>query len=126
MMENIRPIKNDDDLAWAIADVGQYFDNIPEPGTDAADRFDVLSALIEDYENKYHPIAEPEPVDLLLSFMETTGRTQAEFANLLGSRPRASEVLRKRRALTIDMIRKITREWRIPADSLIAPYHLKQ
>ncbi|NRB20641.1 MAG: XRE family transcriptional regulator [Rhodobacteraceae bacterium] len=125
-MENIRPIKTDDDLAWAIADVDQYFHDVPEPGTPAADRFDVLPALIEDYENKYHPIAEPDPIELLKSFMETTGRTQAEFAKILGSRSRASEVLKCRRALTLTMIRNITREWLIPADSLIAPYHLEQ
>jgi len=124
-MENIRPIKDDNDLEWAVAEVEHYFDNVPEPGTPDADRFDVLSNLIETYENKYHPIAEPEPVELLLAFMESTGRTQKEFADLLGSRPRASEVLNKKRSLTIDMIRRISREWHIPSDNLIAPYHLE-
>ncbi|MFC0805597.1 MULTISPECIES: helix-turn-helix domain-containing protein [unclassified Sinorhizobium] len=123
-MDNIRAIRNDDDLAWAIAEVSKYFDNEPEIGTEEADRFDILSTLIEAYENEHYAIEAPEPVDLIKAHMEMFGRTQTDLAELFGSRSRASEVLNKRRALTVDMIRKLHREWGIPSDCLVEPYHL--
>lgn len=123
-MENIRAIRNDEDLAWAIGEVERYFDNIPKPGTPEADRFDVLSALIEAYEDKHHAIEAPEPIELIKAHMEMFGRTQTDLAELFGSRPRASEILNKRRALTVDMIYKLHKEWGIPADCLVRPYHL--
>ncbi len=58
-MDNIRAIRNDDDLAWAIAEITPYFENEPEIGTPEADRFDVLGALIEAYEDRYYPIDPP-------------------------------------------------------------------
>lgn len=123
-MDNIRAIRNDDDLAWATAEVNQYFDNPPDPSSDEGMRFDVLSDLIEAYEDKRYAIDAPEPVELIKAHMEQTGRSQNDLAMLLGSRSRASEVLNKKRALTVDMIRRLHKEWGIPADCLIEPYHL--
>lgn len=122
---DVRPIRNDDDLAWAIAEVSVYFENQPEPGSPEADRFDVLSDLIEAYENKVHPIGEPEPIELLKTFMEMKGYTQADLGVLIGSRPRASEVLARKRRLSMAMIRKLHAEWKIPAGPLIVPYALE-
>ncbi|MDD1498600.1 type II toxin-antitoxin system HigA family antitoxin [Agrobacterium sp. CNPSo 3708] len=123
-MDNIRAIRNNDDLAWAIAEVSPYFDNPPERGTPEGERFDILAALIEAYEDTYYPIDAPEPVELIRSHMEMTGRTQSDLGALFGSRSRASEVLNKKRALTVDMIYKLHKEWGIPADCLVKPYHL--
>ncbi len=123
-MDNIRAIRNNDDLAWAIAEVSPYFDNQPEPGTPEAERFDILAALIEAYEDTHYPIDAPEPVELIRSHMEMTGRTQSDLGALFGSRSRASEVLNRKRALTVDMIYKLHKEWGIPADCLVKPYHL--
>lgn len=123
-MENIRAIRNDEDLAWAIGEVEQYFDNIPEFGTPEADRFDVLSALIEAYEDKHYAVEAPEPIELIKAHMEMFERTQTDLAELFGSRSRASEILNKRRALTVDMIYRLHKEWGIPADCLVQPYHL--
>lgn len=123
-MENIRAIRNDDDLAWAIAEVTPYFENLPAPGSPEADRFDVLSMLIEAYENKHYAVTAPEPVELIKAHMELTGRSQSDLAALFGSRSRASEVLKKKRALSVDMIRKLHKEWGLPADCLLEPYHL--
>lgn len=64
-MENIRAIRTDDDLAWAIAEVARYFDSQPALGTAEADRFDILSTLIEAYEDKNYAIEAPEPVELI-------------------------------------------------------------
>lgn len=121
---DIRPIRTQADLDWALAEIGRYFDDQPAPGTPEADRFDVLAALIEAYEARHFPIPEAEPIDFLGAFMEMTGRSQADLASLLGSRSRASEILNRKRSLTVEMIHRLNREWGVPADALVAPYHL--
>lgn len=123
-MENIRPIKTPADHEWALAEISRYFDHQPEPGSPDGDRFDVLADLIEAYEDRHFPMPDVEPIDLLKAHMEATDRTQADLAALFGSRPRASEVLNRKRALTVDMIHKLSSEWHIPADCLVKPYHL--
>ena len=126
-MRDIRPIRNDADLAWAIAEVEQYFINEPEIGGEESDRFDLLSDLIEAYESKHHPM-EPngpmEPVAFLVAHMGNTGRTQGDLAKLFGSRQRASEVLLRKRTLSKDMIYLLNTKWHIPTDLLIVPYSL--
>ncbi|MFT4180969.1 MAG: XRE family transcriptional regulator [Rhizobium sp.] len=123
-MRDIRPIKSDADLEWALSQITPYFDAPPEDGTEEGDRFDVLTDLIEAYENRHFTIEASEPVEFLRSFMEMTGRSQADLAELLGSRSRASEIFGRKRALTIDMIFKLKEEWGIPADCLVRPYAL--
>lgn len=123
-MDNIRAIRNDDDLAWAIAEVSRYFDNPPDPFSTDGMRFDVLSDLVEAYEDKHYPIDAPEPIELIKAHMELTGRSQSDLATLFASRSRASEVLNKKRALTVEMIHRLHKEWGIPADCLVVPYHL--
>lgn len=120
-MRDIRPIRSEDDLAWALAEVEKYFDAEPEIGSEEGDRFDVLSDLIEAYENRHHPTAPSEPITFLKNFMEMTGRTQADLAKLLGSRSRASEILNRKRLLTVDQIAVLAGEWRVPAELLITP-----
>jgi HTH-type transcriptional regulator/antitoxin HigA len=124
MMMDVRPVRTQEDLEWALAEIGPYFDNPPDPGTPEGDRFDVLAALIEAYEDKHYPVPYLDPVSVLRAHMEMTGRTQTDLARLLGSTPRASEVLNRKRTLTVGMIHKLTTEWGIPADALVGPYHL--
>ncbi|MBS7590250.1 helix-turn-helix domain-containing protein [Ancylobacter defluvii] len=123
-MMDIRPIKTDADYEWALAEVTRYFEQQPEPGSTEGDRFDVLSDLIAAYEERHFPLPDADPVEALRAFLEATGRTQQDLAVLLGSAPRASEVLRRKRALTVDMIGKLSKEWGIPADVLVRPYRL--
>jgi len=85
----------------------------------------VLLALVEIYEAKRWPIDIDEsfdPVDVLNYAIEELGHTQPELAELLDSRSRASEILSRRRALTVDMIHKIGEMWKIPADLIVRPY----
>jgi HTH-type transcriptional regulator/antitoxin HigA len=121
---DVRPIRNAEDLAWALAEVAPYFDNPPEKGSPEADRFDVLSELIAAYEDRAFEAQDVDPIDFLSSFMAITGRTQNDLARLFGSPSRASEVLRRKRGLTVDMIHRLDREWGAPADALVAPYRL--
>ena len=123
-MDNIRPIRTDADLEWAISEIEPYFDRPPEKGSAEADRFDVLSDLIEAYESRSFAADDMEPIELLSSFMELTDRSQGDLAEVLGSRSRASEILNRKRALTVEMIFKIREAWGIPADCLVKPYPL--
>jgi len=120
-MENIRPIRNEADYDWALQEIAAYFENQPESGSPNADRFDVLAELIGAYEAKHWPIEAPDPVDAIKAVMEQTGRDQAALGRLFNSRSRASEVLNRKRALTMDMAWKLHTEWKIPAEVLIRP-----
>lgn len=120
---DVRPIRTEEDYDWALEEIARYFENVPAPGTPEADRFDVLAALIEAYENRHWQIEAMDPVETLKAFMEASGRTQADLAQLLGARSRASEILKRKRRLSIEMIYRINREWKVPADLLVPPYH---
>jgi HTH-type transcriptional regulator/antitoxin HigA len=123
-MMDIRPIRNDDDLAWALAEVESYVISEPAPGTPDGDRFDVLVQLIEAYEAKHHAIEPLDPVSFLRAHMENTGRTQADLARVLGSASRASEILNRKRNLTLEMIRALVVAWNVPGDALLPRYPL--
>ncbi|MEP7453746.1 type II toxin-antitoxin system HigA family antitoxin [Phyllobacterium sp. SB3] len=123
-MKDIRPIKTEDDYNWAIAEITHYFDRQPKPGTPDGDRFDVLATLIEAYEDEHYPISAPDPVSTIAAHMEMAGLNQKALAEVLGSAPRASEIMARKRALTLDMVFKLHQQWHIPAEALIQPYHL--
>jgi HTH-type transcriptional regulator/antitoxin HigA len=103
-MNDIRPVNTEADYAWAIAEITRYFENEPEPGSPDGDRFDVLATLIEAYEDRHYPIANPDPVEVIRLHMEMTGRTQRDLSALLGSPSRASELLSRKRLLTMPMV----------------------
>jgi len=123
----IRPIRTDKDHRAALAEIDACWG--AREGTEEGDRLDVLLALVEIYEAKRWPIDVDEnfdPIDVLNYAIEELGHTQAELAELLDSRSRASEILLRRRALTVDMIHKISGTWKIPADLLARPYKIKR
>jgi HTH-type transcriptional regulator/antitoxin HigA len=123
---DIRPIRTDEDHRAALAEIEACW-GAPE-GSEAGDRLDVLVALVERYEARRWPIDAADdfdPVEVLRHAIEELGHTQAELAELLGSRSRASEVLARRRALTVEMIHKISEAWKIPAGLLVRPYKLE-
>jgi HTH-type transcriptional regulator / antitoxin HigA len=124
-MRNIRAIRNETDYDWALKEIARYFENQPEPGTEAADRFDVLASLIEAYEAKRWPIEPTDPVEAIEYRMEISGYTQKDLSALIGSRSRASEILKRKRPLTMQMAHKLSIEWNIPAEVLLRPYHLE-
>lgn len=123
-MENIRPIKTDADYEWAIAEITPYFETEPEVGSADGNRFEVLATLIEAYEDKHYPIVAPDPVQAIHGHMEMAGLKQSNLAEVLGSRSRASEILSKKRQLTMEMAHKLYEQWHMPAGVLIQPYHL--
>jgi HTH-type transcriptional regulator/antitoxin HigA len=117
----IRPLRSESDYDAALDEIERYFDSEPKPGTPEGDRFDLLALVIEDYERKHWPIDPPDPVDAIRYRMETGEHTQADLGRLLGSRQRASDVLTRKRPLTMKMAWRLHREWGIPAEALIAP-----
>ena len=97
------------------------------PATPEGDKLDILVTLVETYEERRWPLRSRrrfDPVDALRYAIDELGHTQAELADILGSRSRASEVLARRRPLTLEMIQKINASWKVPADLLVQPYRL--
>ena len=124
---DIRPIRTNKDHRAALAEIDAQWEALE--GTGEGDRLDVLLALVEIYEAKRWPMEAGrrfDPVDVLNYAVDELGHTQAELAELLGSRSRASEILSRRRALTVDMIHRIGEAWRIPADLRVRPYRIKR
>ena len=123
----IRPIRTDEDHRAALAEIEACW-GAPE-GTEEGDKLDVLVALVEVYEAKRWPIETNDsfdPIEVLRYAIEELGHSQGELGKLLGSRSRASEILSRRRALTVEMIHKISEAWKIPADFLVRPYKLER
>ena len=123
-MMPIRPIRSDVDYWAAMDEIERAFDALPEPGTVEGDRFDVLTTLVEAYENERDPIPDADPVDILHFAIDSLGRSQAELGTLLGSRSRASEILSRRRVLNLDQIRRISDSWTLPIAILTPAYRL--
>lgn len=121
-MQNIRPLKSEADYDWALAELEAYFDHLPEPGSEAGDRFDVLTDLVNAYEARHHAIEDIDPVDFLDGYMQNHGYGRADLAGVLGSVPRASEIMLRRRPLTLAMIQRLVEAWSVPAEALVKPY----
>jgi HTH-type transcriptional regulator / antitoxin HigA len=116
-----RLLRSEADYNVALKEIERYFENEPKPDTAEGDRFDLLALVIEDYERKHWPIDPPDPIYAIRYRMETGGYTQADLGRLLGSRQRASDILARKRPLTMGMAWKLHREWGIPAEALISP-----
>lgn len=120
-MKTVRPLRSEGDYDAALAEIARYFAREPSPGSAAADRFDLLALVIGDYERRHWPIDPPDPVAALRYAMETRGLTQADLGRLVGSRQRASDILNRKRPLTMRIAWLLHREWGVPAEALIRP-----
>lgn len=118
---HIRPIRTDQDHAEALREIEALWG--ADEGSELGDRLDVLVTLVEDYEVRRWPIQPLDPVRAIEVAMEMNGYTRAELAALIGQ-PRATEILGRKRALTLPMIRKVARAWRIPEKVLVQEYAL--
>ncbi|MCA9544643.1 MAG: transcriptional regulator [Myxococcales bacterium] len=113
----IRPIRNDADHALAIELVEDLWG--AEAGTRQAEALEVLLTLIDDYEARHHAIGPPDPIAAIEFRMEQQGLTRKDLEPLIGGRGRVSEVLNRKRPLTLAMIRRLHRELGIPAEVLL-------
>ena len=114
---DVRPIRNERDHARALRQIQKLWG--ARAGTSAADKLEVLVTLVDAYEAKHHAIDPPDPIDAIRFRMEQMGMTRADLERIIGSRARVSEVLNRRRALTIGMITRLREGLGIPADVLI-------
>lgn len=118
----IKPIKTEIDYREALAEIECLF--AAEPDTPAGDRLDVLTTLVEAYEQKHFAIPAPDPVEAIKYWMESRGISRQDLAPLLGSRARVSEIFNHKRGLTLTMIRRLHDTLGIPAEALIRPSRL--
>ncbi len=117
---NIKPIKTKCDYEQAMARLEQVFD--AKPGSPEGDELEILGILIEKYEDEHFPIALPDPIEAIKFRMEQLAYTQSDLAKVVGLKSRASEILSKRRKLTLEMIRRLHERMQIPTEVLIQAY----
>lgn len=120
---DVKPIKTEADHRAALAEVERLWD--AAPGSEDADRVDVLTMLIEAYEEKNHPILPPDPIEAILFRMSQLGLTRHDLEPYIGTRARVAEILNRTRNLTLAMIRRLHEGLGIPAEVLIQPSRRK-
>lgn len=116
----IRPIKTENDYEQALQRLDAIFD--AKPDTAEGDELEVLGILIDEYEQSRFPIDLPDPIEAVKFRMEQMGYTQNDLAEVIGLKSRASEVLNKKRKLSLNMIRNLHNKMNIPTEVLIQPY----
>ncbi len=123
-MKEIKPIRTEADYETVLAEIEELFDAVPH--TPEGDRLEVLATLVEAYEEKNYPIPLPDPIEAIFYYLESQGLSRRDLEPYLGSRARVSEVLNRKRPLSLEMIRRLNSGLKIPAEILIQPYEAKQ
>lgn len=121
---NLKPIKTEADYRVALERLEEIFD--AKLGTPESDELEILGLLIDDYENKYYPIEAPDPIEAIKIRMEEMHLKQVDLIPEIGGKSRVSEILNRKRRLTVDMIRKLSSKLNLSASILIGEYKLAQ
>lgn len=116
----IAPIRNEKDYQNALNRLEDIFD--AKKGTEQGDELEILSILIDRYENEEFPIGMPDPIEAIKFRMEQMGMKQKDLAEVVGFKSRVSEILNKKRKLTLSMIRKLNSTLHIPTEVLVQDY----
>ncbi len=114
----IHPIKTEEDYQAALSKIEELWG--AEKDSPQGDELDLLITLVESYEMKHYPIAPPDPIDAIKFRMEQLGMTKADMVQYLGSQSRVSEVLNRKRTLSLKMIKSLYKGLKIPAEILLA------
>ena len=120
---DIRPIKTEADYVEALHEIDSLWDAVY--GSPEGDKLDVLVTLVEAYEDKHDPILPPDPIEAILHYMESQNLSRHDLEPYLGSRSRVSEILNRKRSLSLNMIRRLQKGFGISAEILIQPYQLQ-
>jgi HTH-type transcriptional regulator / antitoxin HigA len=120
---NIKPIKNKKDYVNALKRIEKLMD--AENGAPESDELEILSIIVEQYEESHFPIAAPDPIEALKFYMEQNNLRNKDLVGIIGSKGHVSDVLNKKRPLTIEMIRALSARFSIPAEILIKDYQTK-
>lgn len=118
----IKPIKSEEDYQKALRRLEKIFDAPVE--SKEGDEAEILSLLIENYENQYYPIDAPDPIEAIKIRMEEMNIKQKDLVGIIGGKSRVSEVLNKKKRLTVDMIRELEKKLHLSASILVSNYHL--
>jgi len=118
---NIKPIRSESDLQESFRQLEKVFQ--AKSGTKEADDMEILVTLIEAYENKHYPITPPDPVDAIKFRMEQQGLKARDLEEHIGSSGRVSEILNRKRPLSLKMIKCLHKNLHIPYESLLAEVH---
>ncbi len=121
---NIQPIKSELDYQKALKRLEVVFDAII--GTPESDEADLLGLMIDEYEKKHYPIEAPDPIEAIKIRMEEMQLKQIDLVNEIGGKSRVSEILNRKRKLTVDMIRKLTTKLNLSPGLLINDYQLSR
>jgi len=121
---NIEPLKTNKDYEKALKRMELLFD-APE-GTVESDEADILALIIDDYEKKHFPIEAPDPIEAIKIRMEEMHLKQSDLVNEIGGKSRVSEILNRKRKLTVDMIRNLTSRLNLSANILVKDYQLNR
>jgi len=121
---NIKPIKSDKDYRNALERLEMIFDAPVD--TTEGDEAEILSLLIENYENVNYPIEAPDPIEAIKIRMEELNMRQKDLVGIIGGKSRVSEILNRKKRLTVDMIRDLERILQISASVLVNNYQLSQ
>lgn len=116
----ISPIRNEEDYQKALERLENIFD--AKRRTEEGDELEILSILIDRYENEHFPIGMPDPIEAIKFRMEQMGMNQNDLAEVVGFKSRVSEILNKKRKLTLNMIRKLNTNLHIPTEVLVQDY----
>lgn len=119
---NIKPIKNEQNYAQALVQIDKLM--TAKPNTPEMNELEVLSTLVEAYEEQFHKIDTPDPIEAIKFRMEQEGLKQKDLVSIVGSKSRVSEILNKKRKLTIEMIRSLHKQLHIPIESLFIDYKI--
>jgi HTH-type transcriptional regulator/antitoxin HigA len=114
----IKPIKTERDYRNALKEIENLWN--AKPNTSMGDRLDVLVTLVEAYEQKHYKVGHPDPIEAIKFCMEQLDLKPSDLAKILGGRSRVSEVLNRKRKLTVEMMRSLRKHLAIPAESLLA------
>ena len=117
---NIKPIKSEEDYIATLNQIENLMD--AKPNTPQMDELEVLTTLVEAYEAQHYVIDTPDPIEAIKFRMEQEGLKQKDLVNIVGSKSRVSEILNKKRKLTIEMIRNLHKQLHIPVESLFLDY----
>ena len=120
LMMEIRPIRTEAHYRAALKDIERLWD--AEPGSPEGDHVEVLSILVEAYEAEHHPIPAPDPIAAIEFMMEQKGLSRRDLKPAIGSRGRVSEILNRKRPLTLPMVRALAALLEIPPEVLVQPY----
>lgn len=122
MIMNIKPIKTESDYREALKRLEMIFDAVA--GTAESDEADLLGLMVDEYEKKHYQIEAPDPIEAIKIRMEEMQLKQVDLVNEIGGKSRVSEILNRKRKLTVEMIRKLTKKLSLSPELLINDYQL--